>query len=85
MSTGYLLALAMVIPVTGWAAERFGARNSWVAALLLFIGGSILCGIAWSSGSLIGFRVLQGVGGGSCCRSPRRSWRRPRAPNDSGA
>lgn len=64
VSTGYLLALAMVIPVTGWAVERFGARNSWVAALLLFTGGSILCGLAWSATSLIAFRVLQGVGGG---------------------
>jgi MFS family permease len=64
VSTGYLLALAMVIPVTGWAVERFGARNSWVAALLVFIGGSILCGLAWSSGSLIAFRVVQGIGGG---------------------
>lgn len=64
VSTGYLLALAMVIPITGWAIERFGARNSWVAALVLFIGGSVLCGIAWSAGSLIAFRVVQGIGGG---------------------
>jgi EmrB/QacA subfamily drug resistance transporter len=64
VSTGYLLALAMVIPVTGWAVERFGARNTWVAALLFFIAGSILCGLAWSATSLIAFRVLQGVGGG---------------------
>ncbi len=64
VSTGYLLAIAMVIPLTGWAVERFGARNSWVAALLFFIGGSVLCGLAWSATSLIAFRVLQGVGGG---------------------
>jgi EmrB/QacA subfamily drug resistance transporter len=64
VSTGYLLALAMVIPVTGWAVDRFGARNSWVAALLFFISGSILCGLAWSATSLIAFRVLQGIGGG---------------------
>jgi EmrB/QacA subfamily drug resistance transporter len=64
VSTGYLLAIAMVIPVSGWAVERFGARNSWVAALSFFISGSILCGLAWSSTSLIAFRVLQGVGGG---------------------
>jgi EmrB/QacA subfamily drug resistance transporter len=63
-STGYLLALAMVIPMTGWAIERFGARNSWVTSLILFIGGSVLCGLAWSPGSLIAFRVLQGAGGG---------------------
>ena len=64
VATGYLLALAMTIPVTGWAIERLGARTSWVASLLVFIGGSILCGLAWSPGSLIAFRVLQGVGGG---------------------
>jgi EmrB/QacA subfamily drug resistance transporter len=64
VSTGYLLAMAMVIPVSGWAIGRFGARTSWVASLLLFIGGSVLCGLAWSPGSLIAFRVLQGLGGG---------------------
>jgi len=64
VATGYLLALAVSIPMTGWAIERFGARNSWVASLVMFIGGSVLCGLAWSSGSLIAFRVLQGFGGG---------------------
>jgi len=64
VATGYLLALAVSIPMTGWAIERFGARTSWVASLLMFIGGSVLCGLAWSSGSLIAFRVLQGFGGG---------------------
>ncbi|HEU5158969.1 MAG TPA: MDR family MFS transporter [Streptosporangiaceae bacterium] len=62
--TGYLLAFAGVIPVTGWASERFGAKRVWIAALLLFMAGSALAGAAWSAGSLIAFRVLQGVGGG---------------------
>ena len=62
--TGYLLAFATVIPVTGWAAERFGAKRVWLAALLLFLGGSVLAGAAWSAGSLIGFRVIQGLGAG---------------------
>jgi EmrB/QacA subfamily drug resistance transporter len=62
--TGYLLALSTTIPVTGWAMERFGARTVWLTALSLFIAGSVLCGAAWSAGSLIGFRVVQGVGGG---------------------
>jgi EmrB/QacA subfamily drug resistance transporter len=62
--TGYMLGLAGVIPVTGWAAERFGARRVWIAALLLFLAGSALCGVAWSMPSLIAFRVLQGLGGG---------------------
>ena len=62
--TGYLLALSMTIPVTGWAVQRFGARTVWITSLVLFIAGSALCGAAWSAGSLIAFRVLQGVGGG---------------------
>src|SRR6266571_3603496 len=56
--TGYMLAFATVIPLTGWAAERFGAKQVWLAALLLFLAGSVLAGAAWSVGSLIVFRVL---------------------------
>jgi MFS family permease len=62
--TGYLLALSMTIPITGWAIERYGGRRVWLTALSLFIVGSVLCGAAWSAGSLIAFRVVQGVGGG---------------------
>jgi EmrB/QacA subfamily drug resistance transporter len=62
--TGYMLAFATVIPLTGWAAERFGARRAWIFALLLFLAGSVLAGAAWSIGSLISFRVLQGLGAG---------------------
>jgi EmrB/QacA subfamily drug resistance transporter len=64
VSTGYLLALAGVIPLTGWASERFGSKQVWFAAVSLFLVGSILCGFAWDLPSLIGFRVLQGLGGG---------------------
>jgi EmrB/QacA subfamily drug resistance transporter len=62
--TGYMLAFATVIPVTGWAAERFGAKRVWLTALLLFLAGSVLAGAAWSVGSLIAFRVVQGLGAG---------------------
>jgi EmrB/QacA subfamily drug resistance transporter len=62
--TGYLLALAAVIPITGWAARRVGARRLYVVALVTFTVGSALCGLAWSTGSLVAFRVLQGIGGG---------------------
>jgi EmrB/QacA subfamily drug resistance transporter len=62
--TGYLLSLAAVIPITGWAARRFGAKRIYLTSLVLFTAGSTLCGLAWSAGSLIGFRVLQGIGGG---------------------
>ncbi len=64
VSTGYLLALAMTIPLTGWAVERFGAKRMWIASLSLFLLGSALSGAAWSIESLIVFRILQGVGGG---------------------
>jgi EmrB/QacA subfamily drug resistance transporter len=64
VSTAYLLALAIVIPLTGWAIERFGAKRMYLISLTLFLVGSALCGLAWSAGSLIVFRVLQGLGGG---------------------
>jgi EmrB/QacA subfamily drug resistance transporter len=64
VATGYLLALSMVIPLTGWAVERFGARTLWFVSLGLFLAGSVLSGAAWSAGSLIAFRVIQGIGGG---------------------
>ena len=62
--TGYMLSLAAVIPVTGWAARRFGAKRVYVLSLILFTAGSALCGLATSTEQLIIFRVLQGVGGG---------------------
>jgi EmrB/QacA subfamily drug resistance transporter len=64
VSTGYLLALAMVIPVAGWSVDHFGSKRVWMLALALFLCGSTLSGLAWSAGSLIAFRVLQGAGGG---------------------
>jgi EmrB/QacA subfamily drug resistance transporter len=64
VSTGYLLAVAMTIPVSGWAFQRFGARRSWMFSLTVFVTGSALCGVAWSTGSLIAFRIFQGIGGG---------------------
>src|SRR5947209_17112439 len=60
--TGYMLALAAVIPVSGWAARRFGAKQVYLVSLVLFTAGSALCGLATSSTQLIIFRVLQGMG-----------------------
>ena len=64
VSTGYLLALATVIPLTGWAADRFGTKRLFMTSISLFLAGSALCGAAWSVDSLIAFRVVQGIGGG---------------------
>ena len=62
--TGYTLALATVIPMTGWAADRFGTKRLYLTAIGLFTAGSVLCATATSINMLIGFRVLQGLGGG---------------------
>lgn len=64
VATGYMLAVASVIPLTGWASERFGSKRVWIASLLLFLAGSVLSGAAWSLESLIAFRLIQGVGAG---------------------
>nr|WP_085873527.1 MULTISPECIES: DHA2 family efflux MFS transporter permease subunit [unclassified Nocardioides] len=62
--TGYTLALASVIPLTGWAADRFGTKRLYLIAVGLFTAGSVLCATASSLEMLVGFRVLQGLGGG---------------------
>jgi EmrB/QacA subfamily drug resistance transporter len=62
--TGYLLSLAAVIPVTGWAVRRYSARRLYLLALVVFTLGSALCALATTSGELIAFRVVQGIGGG---------------------
>src|SRR5690349_23980904 len=63
-ATAYMLALAAVIPLTGWAADRFGTKRLYMTAIALFTMGSLLCATAWNIEALIGFRVLQGLGGG---------------------
>jgi EmrB/QacA subfamily drug resistance transporter len=62
--TAYTLALATVIPLTGWAADRFGTKRLYMTAIALFTLGSTLCAMATSINMLISFRVLQGLGGG---------------------
>lgn len=61
--TTYILTLAMFIPVSGWFADRFGARRIFALSLLIFTAGSILCGLATSFPMLIATRALQGFGG----------------------
>src|SRR5215813_12488362 len=62
--TIYLLAFASVIPLTGWASERFGAKRVWLTSLSAFILGSLLCGLSGSVPELLRSRVLQGLGAG---------------------
>lgn len=61
--TSYLFSLAVFIPVSGWVADRFGARTVFRAAIIVFTLGSLLCGLADSFWTLVGARVLQGLGG----------------------
>ncbi len=64
VATGYTLALATVIPLSGWMADRFGTKRLYMISIALFMAGSAMSGLAWSAGSIIFFRVLQGLGGG---------------------
>jgi len=64
ISTAYLLALGVTIPIVGWAQRRVGGKTLWLISLAIFLAGSILCSLAWNATSLILFRVIQGVGGG---------------------
>src|SRR5690349_6670601 len=61
--TSYLLSLAVFIPVSGWIADRLGTRRVFCAAVLIFAGGSALCGLASNLPLLIAMRVVQGFGG----------------------
>ncbi len=63
--TSYLAANAVVIPMTGWLSRFFGRKRFLIFSVLLFTGSSLLCGLAWNIQSLIFFRVLQGLAGGS--------------------
>jgi DHA2 family multidrug resistance protein len=65
VSTGYMMANVVVIPMTGWLQRRFGFRRYFAGSILLFTVASALCGAAWSLPSLVAFRILQGVGGGA--------------------
>jgi EmrB/QacA subfamily drug resistance transporter len=62
---GYLVSLAVVIPVSGWLGDRFGTKRIFLIALALFSVASALCGLATSLPMLVLFRVLQGAAGGA--------------------
>jgi DHA2 family multidrug resistance protein len=63
--TGYLISNVIVIPATGWLSSIFGLRRYFILSQVVFIIASVLCGLSWSLGSLVFFRILQGIGGGA--------------------
>src|SRR5580704_35936 len=65
VSTGYMMANIVIIPMTGWFQRRFGFRAYFTTSVLLFTAASALCGTAWNLPSLVAFRILQGLGGGA--------------------
>jgi EmrB/QacA subfamily drug resistance transporter len=64
VSTGYLLALGIAVPLSTWGLARFGGKRLWMFSLAVFLVGSIGASLAWNVGALIGWRVVQGIGGG---------------------
>ncbi len=62
--TGYMLMMGVMIPISGWLTDRFGAKHLFLFALTVFTLGSALCGASWSTGSIITFRLIQAIGGG---------------------
>jgi EmrB/QacA subfamily drug resistance transporter len=62
--TSYMLAMAVVMPATGYLSDTFGTKRLFLITMALFTGGSLLCGLAWNNPSLVAFRVIQGLGGG---------------------
>lgn len=63
--TGYLISNVIIIPATGWLSGAFGLRRYFIVSQIVFLAGSILCGFSWNLGSLVFFRILQGIGGGA--------------------
>lgn len=64
VTSGYLLALALILPLSGWMVDRIGAKALYLWCFFAFTLSSALCGFSWSANSLIGFRILQGMSGG---------------------
>src|SRR6202046_3195684 len=64
VTSGYLLALALMLPLSGWLVDRIGAKRVYLCCFTLFTITSLLCGLATSATALIVFRALQGMAGG---------------------
>ena len=62
--TGYVLAMGIAVPLSGWATNRFGGKRVYMFSLVVFLAGSVLSALSWNIDSLICFRLLQGFGAG---------------------
>lgn len=64
ITTGFVLAMGLTVPISGWAVKRFGCKRSYIFSLAIFLGGSVLAMLSWNIQSLICFAVIQGIGAG---------------------
>lgn len=62
--TGYMLTIGVLVPISGWLTDKFGAKHVFLFALAIFTIGSALCGMSWNTPSIIIFRIIQALGGG---------------------
>jgi DHA2 family multidrug resistance protein len=65
VATGYLLSSVIIMPIIALLSSRFGRKRFYILSVLLFTGASMLCGIAWDLTSIVIFRIIQGMGGGT--------------------
>ena len=84
VSTGYILSVVIILPLTAWLAARFGRKRYLVTSILVFIVASFFCGTSHSLGELIFWRVLQGVGGGALLSTAQATLLEIFPPNQQG-
>ena len=84
ISTAYMIAMVMVMPLTGFLGGFFGQKRVYLASMILFVGGSALCGTARSLGSLVFYRILQGLGGGALQPTQQAILRQTFPPHEQG-
>ncbi len=84
ISTGYAVAMVMVMPLTAFLGRLFGQKNVYLACLALFILGSALCGFAWNLPSLVVFRAIQGFGAGALQPTEQAILRQTFPPKEQG-
>jgi DHA2 family multidrug resistance protein len=84
ISTGYAVALVLVMPLTAFLGRRFGQKRVYMACLVLFLGGSALCGVATSLPALVLFRALQGFGAGALQPTEQAILRQTFPPEEQG-
>jgi DHA2 family multidrug resistance protein len=84
VSTGYIIANVIVIPMSGWLSAWFGRKRYFVGSILLFVVASFLCGAATSLGGLVLWRVVQGIGGGALLSTSQSTLYESFPPEEAG-